>query len=900
MAFRFPLSSGDGRVHREEELTLMRKASQRNAPARPDGTTTPAAMSLSDTKQPAPASDAAASSSPNPPRRRVVLADPVAFRYLEDGPGVEVIERRTLLRGYELYLVEQWACSRQSPTLVIVTYTGDERHAVVVGVLDVPEDETSRSPRLRYYFNAIQQCHARPKNTPLGELMLTNLSSFPSALTVIPVPDGDIKAHRHEFLVNENLKRLGCSGRSGMTLSEPSAAAKAKFLQLYKTSEKIPFAEAVIELVKLCQVALFLFGKLENEYIDGLLCDVTEKAVGDWWNEFGAEYYNTEPADGILGPTAVAALLGLLMGARNRLSYYGAPISKDVFDIDATKRGISYFQKYQKLDRTRRLDRQTLHKLHSATAKAAAGEGWGVQKAVKSTVTEIGGKRGELVLGMVGGKDKGGIGDIETLDLDHFISLAHGERAKWLWRGKPKRSTLEQQERSLPDLPNVFFGREESHDAAKKPQPAAPEEDVAVRRKESSLASHPSPASGPPPSATESPAEKEALRKGVFKSVAGKMSDARSGFGRIKDAVSGGGYRAHAVRPSRDESGPAYSAPHQLTMPDAPSAFLSTPTPGNVNRAFTWKNKPEEYRDGYRKDAEPASAPFVAGGMALSETPESDLQQAGQAAAVLSEEAKRQQQATELRGEVAQVDAAIADLAVSEMELQGPALEAERRLDKAIVHLHRRHSLAGSQAQATPLNENRWPRRLSFSQAEDAVLRWTELAVLGDDDDLDGDSLLDEQAQLAEVARGLYMQVQDIVQGIEPWVENKVHSIEATDRQYAHQYEELQELYFQLTDAYQHSKHLSEEMLGEERANITEAVKDVEVWIAKLEYEINALVSRVSDVEDGVAQFEVQVDAVEKLAEELKAQLETESWLHWAVRTITGIGTGPNITQGRR
>ena len=151
-------------------------------------------------------------------------------RYLEEDPSVSVVVRRDLLHGYELYLVEQWACSRQSPTLVIVTFTGDPRHSVVVGVLAVPADEKDWSPRLRVYFKARQQYHARPKETPLGELMVTNLSSFPSALTVISVPEGDIRKHRQAFIVNEDLKRLGCSGRSGMALTDPTPATQAKFL----------------------------------------------------------------------------------------------------------------------------------------------------------------------------------------------------------------------------------------------------------------------------------------------------------------------------------------------------------------------------------------------------------------------------------------------------------------------------------------------------------------------------------------------------------------------------------------------------------------------------------------------------------------------------------------------
>ncbi|KAG7119105.1 Protein STB2 like protein [Verticillium longisporum] len=465
MSFRFPFPvPPDPWSHREEEITLARvNSSPRNARTAPGAEANGSASSRKD------ASGDSATSAPAPlPQKRWIFADPVAFRYLEDDPAVTVVERRRVLRGYELYLVEQWACSRESPTLVIVTYTGDERHTVVAGVLGVPADETAWSPRLRLYFKSIQQYHARPKETGEGELMVTNLSSFPSALTVIPVPDGDIRTHRKLFIVNEDLKRLGCSGRSGMSLTDPTPATQAKFYQLFRTSDRPPFFESVLELVKLCQTALFLFGKLEFEYVDGLLCDKTETAIGNWWTEVGAEYYNIEPTDGILGPTTVAALLGMLAGARNRLHYLGAPVAKDVFDIDCTKRGISWFQRSQKLEKTRRLDRQTILKLHSVTAKAAAGEGWGVQKAVKSTVAEIGGKRGELVIGLVGGRDKGAIGDIETLDISKFVDLVSGERAKWLWLGKPKRTALESNEKT-PDMSAILFGEKEAKEGAVTP-----------------------------------------------------------------------------------------------------------------------------------------------------------------------------------------------------------------------------------------------------------------------------------------------------------------------------------------------------------------------------------------------------------------------------------------------
>ncbi|OTA91144.1 hypothetical protein M434DRAFT_397401 [Hypoxylon sp. CO27-5] len=895
MSLRPPVSSSEPRVYRDENPALIRASSQRNLVA----SQLEGSRASFDARQTTPVQ----TPSPVSQRRCVVIPDPVAFRYLEGDSCVTVVERRQKLQGYELYLVEQWACARESPTLVIVTYTGDEKHVVVAGVLGVPADEKAWTPKLRFYFKAIQKYHARPKDTELGELMVTNLSSFPSALTVIPVPDGDIKAHRREFIVNEDLKRLGCSGRSGLTLSEPTGAAKAKFYQLYKTTDKIPFSDAVVELVKMCQGALLLFGKMEQAYIDGLLCDITETALGDWWTEFGAEYYNIEPTDGILGPTTVAALLGLLMGARNRLSYLGSPVPKDVFDIEATERGISHFQKYHKLDRTRRLDRQTMHKLHAMTAKAAAGESWGVQKAVKSTVTELGGKRGEIVLGMVGGRDKGGIGDTETLDLDRFISLASGERAKWLWLGKPRRSPADNHDKSIPDMSNILFGKEDLSSQSKRTNTGSQDEETETRRREDTPV-YSTPAPGSAVSVVDNPGEKDAFRRGI-KSVA---RDARSGLGRIKDAVySGGGLRGHNSRPSKDESSETTASGHRSSvLMDSSAGIVATPSPGpgQVGRAFTWKNKPEEYLNAMNNQRQIESAPASVAVLGTEETfpKESRLitQTNGDVHKPMNGDVKRVLHASEMRNEVAAAVDSVAGSVVAESDLQGPFMDAEQQFTTALPSLYRRHSIGVSPPLDHPApNEARWARRLSFGDAEEAVLRWEEIADLDQNEDVDNIAALEKNTYLTELARSLYVNILDVKQGIEPWADAKVRAIEEMDEYYAQQQEELQALYEQQTDAYRRAKDYSQEAIAEQRAHITEALGEVGVQTAKLEYEINALVSRVQDVEDGVAQFEIQVDDVERRAEELKIQLETESWLHWAVRTLTGIGTGPNITRPR-
>ncbi|KAK1777980.1 hypothetical protein QBC45DRAFT_176661 [Copromyces sp. CBS 386.78] len=904
----FPGAALDARVHREEELSLARTNSHRNAilQSQPALLDTNVSSSMAPTaasviKDPSP------SASPPPERRRVVLPDPVALKYLGEDPAVTVVETGRVLEGFELYLVEQWACSRRSPALAIATYTGDKKHSIAVGVLEVPKEENGCSQRLEAYFNAIQQHHARPKDTAFGELMVTNLSSFPSALTVIPVPDGDLRHNLRVFIVNENLKRLGCSGRSGLTLSDPTPATQAKFTQLYKISEKISFQDAVVELVKLCQVALFIFGLLDQVYIDGLLCDVTEAAINNWWTEIGSEYFNIEPTDGMLGPTTVAALLGTLIGARNRLSYCNAPVSKDVFDVDCTKRGIGAFQKSQKLERTRRLDRQTLFKLHQLTAKAAAGEGWGVQKAVKSTVAEIGGKRGELVIGMVGGKDKGNIGDIETLDLDKFIKLTTGERPKWLWHGKPRR-TLNDYEHIVPP-----FGAKDVKDdvlsqaGSRRAQSMAVDEEQEVgKATEELMGSY----SAPPASAASNmdinagAPDKDALRKTVFKSVAGKVSDARSGLGRIRDAV-GTGLRGHVNRPSKDDA-PNAPAPMSLAPSIASLAQSSTAltSPVAVGRAFTWRLRPEDYLNGIKERNPSDSTPVLSIASITSGTRPVIRQSTGLR--------RRGTDITRSEPWVAEIakslDAPITTKSVPDPnDLLGPIQTLERTTTLPISLLQRRHSVhvfTPSLYIDQPSNEAKYPRRLSFSAAEDAVLGWDEVydisSLLPSDavpKQLSDGTLFETQAELA---RSLYAHLSALQSDLSPWVSSKLSSVESLDETFTRQQHELQSLYLHVNDAYQRIRHSGEEIVGEERHRLNEAVKDVEVLVAKLEYEIGALVDKVQDVEDGVERFEAQVTDVERRTEELKTALETETWLHWFVRTLTGIGTGPNITRGVR
>ncbi|KAL8932101.1 MAG: hypothetical protein Q9216_006960 [Gyalolechia sp. 2 TL-2023] len=835
-----------------------------------------------------------------PAHQRFVFTDPAAFRYLEEDPSTTVLERRRRLVGYELYIVEQWACSRAHPTFVITTYTGLEQHSVLVSVLSVPTDEEQWSPRLRVYFKAMTKYHARKKETPLGTLMVTNLSGFPSALTVILVPDGDLKKHREDFIVNEDLKRMGCAGRAGLNLSHPVQATEAKFSRLYRTSDHIPLYSAVIELVKLCQAALMLFGKLAPEYADGMLCDVTEQAINDWWTDIGAEVYNIEPSDGILGPTTVAALIGLLIGARNRLHSYGAPVAKDVYDLACTKRGVAYFQKAQKLERSRRLDRQTLQSLHRVTAKAAkSSEGWNVPRAVKSTMAELSGKGHDLVVGEA--REKAGIAEIETLDIETFVQLASGERSKWLWYGKPRKSDTDVF-KDLGAADNMVLENTEhgGYLWSRKHQ------DSVVNDNPRSASADQVSAQTPLTSNADGSEKDPALRRAVLKSVTGRMTDARSGLGRIKDAV---GMRSHHHRYSKEtlslsdgdsltEQSARFSdelsRDPSSTFPASrrPSVNETLPSPRSRRASSLPQDRVDPIGTSGHMFEEPSASDKYAAWEATIES-DSDGQYSGavsEAGHQTNKSATRGATLSEPNGLPTITRGTVDDLDKTQHTKKGD--DGTFRESQSSLSLQRTKSLPPDSRSITKEHyQYRWPRHLSFSNVVDVVAanddilssRTGELDVKRHaDPTLVWETTRDEHAQRTNQ----YLMELQGAEGF--WVEQRVVDIEAIDTARGRDQEILEAMYRQKLEEHDALKEASDGFLAEEKAGLEEAVKDIETLGAKLEYELNTLESKVEDVENAVSEFESQVKQVESRAAELRTEASpNDSWLWWPLRLFT-------------
>ncbi|RMZ67422.1 sin3 complex subunit [Pyrenophora seminiperda CCB06] len=827
--------------------------------------------------------------------QRFVLTDSVAARYIEEDltTSCHVLARRQKIEGYEIYLVEQWACSRTHPTFLITTYTGNPEDTVLATIISVPRNEEEWSPQMRLYFKSLTDNHARRKETPYGALMITNLSGFPSSLTVIPIPGGDLKTCRESFMVNENLKRLGCSGRLGIKLSPPSGATQAKFHQLYRTSEKIPFNASVIELVKLCQVALVLFGKLEPEYADGLLCDVTEKAINDWWIDFGSEYYTVEPHDGILGPTTVAALLGMLMGARNRLSACGAAVAKDVFDIEATQRGISHFQKSQHLPRTRRLDRHTLEKLRRASAKAASKEGWAVPRAFKSTVAELGGKGGEMVMGIVGAGQKDGIAEVETVDIDQFVELVRGEHAKWLWHGKPRKTI------SGDSMLDRLAGGEEratspdKNDHAPKPARRETTEHQGIAKRDTTSLDLKKVETFTPEGI-----EKESFKDPSSKRAAIKAKlESGSGFHHIKNAV---GLRTHASKLSRDDH-----SRHGLYRTKS-----GTPQP-----QYTDSRTSIDYDEGHSDDPYFLMSPHStaneepAFAKTLTETPGASVTslnahkttgghqasnlQASVAESDISDQPERPPTvASSIAGSIYHGVDLNENLPVGQTSAVPPLLRRTQSGDQFDLH-------------QAPRNDDWWPRHLSFSTAEESVLRWPSISP--SDDNAKQEVIVPDNTNLVALTaryasqnlhstqlKRLHNQLLRLSSKDQNWVHSSLSEVLQLSAAVDADIETLESIYYPRLDTYHGLREDTHATVTNNRGQLTASLRELENVRDKLEYEISALRGKVEDIEDVVGEFERQVEFVESRVGELENVLgERETWLRWGFRMLTGLGMPP-------
>ncbi|KAJ6485040.1 hypothetical protein C8R47DRAFT_1217080 [Mycena vitilis] len=152
----------------------------------------------------------------------------------------DIVADRRELEGYQIYAVEKWIVERDRPVTVLTVYTGDPAHKITVTALS-PAAGLSPAEATAEWDKAILHLRrdARPKETPHGVVLATSLAHFRSDYTIVNIPSGDFLQARDQLYTNINLLRMGCSGRSALTLEEPSETTKDRFIATYHLPDTI-------------------------------------------------------------------------------------------------------------------------------------------------------------------------------------------------------------------------------------------------------------------------------------------------------------------------------------------------------------------------------------------------------------------------------------------------------------------------------------------------------------------------------------------------------------------------------------------------------------------------------------------------------------------------------------
>ncbi|CAG7848712.1 SubName: Full=Related to SIN3 protein-binding protein STB2 {ECO:0000313/EMBL:CCA69064.1} [Serendipita indica DSM 11827] len=273
----------------------------------------------------------------------ILPSQPVEDNWVSPLGKFDIEQDATELEGYQMYAVEKWVVDRARFMKVVIVYTGNPKDVITVTVI-TPSSTLTVEQSQAEYDNAVKMLRrdgARPRQTVLGTIMCTSLANFRSDLNIVNIPGGHYLQSRDKLYVNINLLRLGCSGRTALTLDPPNESIQERLKQLYSIPaiavQRLGFETVVLSFVKLIQSALCIYDFYDsNEERNGLLGDHTVDSIQRWTLEIGEKLreLNLQPSERILDPPIVASILSVVVSMRSKLLGLlpaGANVPKDPF-----------------------------------------------------------------------------------------------------------------------------------------------------------------------------------------------------------------------------------------------------------------------------------------------------------------------------------------------------------------------------------------------------------------------------------------------------------------------------------------------------------------------------------------------------------------------------------------
>ncbi|KAI0081792.1 hypothetical protein K474DRAFT_1656176 [Panus rudis PR-1116 ss-1] len=277
------------------------------------------------------------------------------YDWIGGGCKFEVVEDQLELEGFQIYAVEKWIVERRRPVTVLTVYTGNTKDRITVTALAPLSSLTPVEAQAEWdkAMHILRRDGARPRESDKGTIMITSLANFRSDYTIVHIPKGNFLEVREQLYTNIDVLRMGCSGRSALTLEEPSDTTKDRFISMYHIPEKTLtraqelFTPTVLELVKLLQAALAICGlfDLAPDERNGLLCDVTHEGIERWIADIGEPLLDVEPSERVADPTVVSAIFSVIVTTRNKLHALGHNVPKDPFiDLYSFLKSLASFQ----------------------------------------------------------------------------------------------------------------------------------------------------------------------------------------------------------------------------------------------------------------------------------------------------------------------------------------------------------------------------------------------------------------------------------------------------------------------------------------------------------------------------------------------------------------------------
>ena len=172
----------------------------------------------------------------------------------------------------------------------------------------------------------------------------TQAQALPNSSEHLPLPPL-IHSHSHsqQSPIKSNPQQVALSRPIRSHNRSTSSLPTKKDLLCVKTKERFTFIATVLELVKLIQAGLAIFGMYDsnptpNLILDGLLCDITVDGIRKWIAKVGgpcvalevclcllsiSHLILSQPTERIVDPMFVSALFSLVLSTRNKLSHLG-------------------------------------------------------------------------------------------------------------------------------------------------------------------------------------------------------------------------------------------------------------------------------------------------------------------------------------------------------------------------------------------------------------------------------------------------------------------------------------------------------------------------------------------------------------------------------------------------